>query len=104
MIAFLIWMVVGMFFIGLGIQCLFAGKPVGFWANTKVFEVKDLKTYNRAMAKLWCTFGAVFIVIGIPLLMENKALIIIPILGVMWEAIAAMIIYTQVIEKKYRKH
>ena len=104
MLAFVIWTAVGLFFIGLGVQCLFARKPAGFWANTEVFEVKDLKKYNRAMAKLWSGFGAVFIALGLPLLPgQNKALIMIPMLGSMWEVICAMILYTQVIEKKYRK-
>ena len=104
LIAFLIWVAVGLFFIGLGIHCLFAKKPAGFWANTEVFEVKDLKKYNRAMAKLWSAYGVVFIALGIPLLSDrNKALIMVPVLGILFEAIAAMVLYTQVIERKYRK-
>jgi hypothetical protein len=74
----------------------------GFWTNAKVFPVEYVKAYNRTMGKLWCVFGAVFIILGIPLLIENMALIILSILGVMFEAIATMVFYTTKIEKKYR--
>ncbi len=104
MSAFLIWAAVGILFIGLGIHCLFSKKPAGFWANSKVFEVNDLKKYNRAMAKLWSAFGAVFIVLGIPLLPgQNNAMAIVSVLGILVESIAAMTLYSQVIERKYRK-
>ncbi len=103
MIAFLIWSFVGFCFAGMGIYCLTAKKPVGFWANAEVFQVSDLKKYNRAMAKFWFVFGAVFILLGLPLLDgQNSPLVIVTILGVMFEAIGAMIFYTLVIEKKYR--
>ena len=55
-------------------------------ANADVFEVTDIKKYNHAVAKLFCIFGIVLIVLGIPLL-----------------AIIAMVVYSLVIEKKYKK-
>ena len=46
----------------------------------------------------------VFAVLGLPLLKgQNNPFIILSILGIMLEAIVAMVIYTTVIEKKYRK-
>lgn len=104
MVAFIIWSVVGAFFLGLGIYAFFSKKPVGFWANSKVFEVSDVKGYNRAVGILWCVFGIVFIALGLPLLQgQNSPYILISMLGVMVEVIAVMAIYTTVIEKKYRK-
>lgn len=104
MTGFIIWAIVGCCFIGLGIFSFFSKRPTGFWANTKMFEVNDIRRYNHAMGKLWCAFGIVFIVLGIPLLDgQNTPLILISVLGIFLEAIALMIIYTQVIEKKYRK-
>ena len=104
MTGFIIWAIVGCCFIGLGIFSFFAKKATGFWANAEMFEVNDIRKYNHAMGKLWCVFGLVFIILGIPLLDgQNSPLIIISILGVFVEMLAVMIIYTQVIEKKYSK-
>lgn len=67
-------------------------------------EITDLKKYNRATGSLFCIFGIVFIISGIPMMEgQNSAMILISILGVMFEVIAAMIVYTLVIEKKYKK-
>ncbi len=106
MTAFLLWLLFGIAFIILGI-CNIRSKKAsafGFWANADVFPVKDVKAYNKALGKLWIVFGTVFILLGTPLLfVENSALsIILPVLGSMAEAIAAMTVYTTVIEKKYR--
>ena len=51
-IAFIIWSMVGIVFVCLGIHAFEAKKTVGFWANAKTFEVKDVKKYNRAVGKL----------------------------------------------------
>ena len=104
MTAFMIWAIGGCCFIGLGIFSFFAKKAIGFWANAEMFEVNDIRKYNHAMGKLWCVFGLIFIILGIPLLDgQNSPLIVISILGVFVEMLAFMIIYTLVIEKKYSK-
>ena len=104
MAGFIICAMVGCFFIGLGIFSFFAKKAVGFWANAKMFEVNDIKGYNHAVGKLWCAFGIVFIFLSLPMLNgQNSPLVMITILGVVVEVLVLMIIYTQVIEKKYRK-
>ena len=101
---FIIGVIVGCFFIGIGIFSFHAKKAVGFWANARMFEVNDIKGYNHAMGKLWCVFGIVFILLNTPMLDgQNSPLVMITILGVMVEVIVLMIVYTQVIEKKYRK-
>ena len=68
-IGFIIWALAGAAFIGLGIYCIFSKKSAafGFWANAKMFEVEDVRGYNRALGKLWCAYGIGFILLGIPL-------------------------------------
>lgn len=106
MLVFLIWLFVGGSFLVLGLYAFNSKKEVafGFWANAEVFPVNNIKAYNRAIGKLWCVFGVVFVGLGLPLLKgQNSPLILLSIIGVMAEAIAAMAVYETVIEKKYRK-
>ncbi len=103
-IGFIIWGLTGLLFVGMGIYAFFSKKPTGFWANAEMFEVTDVKKYNSAVAKLFCAFGIVFILLGLPLLAEeNSALIILSVLGTMLETIVMMAIYVTVIENKYKK-
>ena len=56
------------------------------------------------MAKLFGILGMVTIGLGFPLLAgQNSAWVLISVVGVMAESIAAMAVYSLVIEKKYRK-
>lgn len=106
LLGFIIWAVMGLLFVGLGISAFLSRKevPFGFWANADVFPVEDVKGYNRAVGKLWCVYGVVFVLLGTPLLgVQNSALILLSVVGMMAEGIAAMVIYVTVIEKKYRK-
>ena len=104
LIGFVIWSIVGCLFIGLGIYSFFAKKPMGFWANAQMFEVTDLKKYNAAVGKLFTVFGMVFILLGLPLLAgQNSPWIFLSVIGALLECIIAMIVYTVVIEEKYRK-
>lgn len=104
-IGFGMWCIVGCFFIGLGIFSFFSKKAVGFWANVKMFEVTDIKKYNNAMGKLFCTMGVIFIFLGLPLLSKETSLwILLSCVGVMVEVLLAMVIYSTVIEKKYKKN
>ncbi len=103
-IGFIIWTLCGCFIIGLGISAFFSKKPVGFWANIKIFQVNDIKGYNRATGKLFIVYGIIFIMLGLPLLSgENSPYILLSILGVMLETIAIMAIYSLFITKKYEK-
>lgn len=103
-VAFFIWCIVGLLMIGMGISAFFAKKPMGFWANAKMFEVTDLKKYNTAVGILFCGYGIVFILLGLPMLAgQNSAWVLLSVLGVMVESIALMIIYTVGIEPKYKK-
>lgn len=106
MLAFIVWLALGVAFIVLGIYAILSKKEVafGFWANAKMFPVQDIKGYNHAVGKLWCVFGIIFALLGIPFLPgQNTGYIIISILGCMAEAIVAMVVYVTIIEKKYRR-
>lgn len=106
MFAFIIWILIGIAFIGLGIYDLTSKKTVafGFWANAKPPRMDNVKAYNKALGKLWCIFGIVFILLGIPLLKgENSPYILISVVGAAFESIIAMSVYTIKIESKYRK-
>ena len=105
MTGFVIWMLCSVVMVAFGIYAFFSERtmPFGFWANAEVFEVRDVRAYNRAVGKLWCVFGSVFALLGLPLLTgQNSPYIILSILGCMVEAIGAMVVYVTVIEKKYR--
>lgn len=102
-IAFTIWALVGLFFIVLGIQSFFAQKAVGFWANAKTVPINDVKSYNKAVGKLFITFGSIFILLGLPLLIgQNSPWILLSCIGVLFEVIFVMALYMR-IENKYRK-
>ena len=103
MAAFIIWCIISLLFIGIGISCLFSKKATGFWANAKAPEVTDIKKYNKAMCILWCVFGGVMILLGIPLLAgQNSPYVFISVIGMFVEIICIMIVYVFIIEKKYR--
>ena len=106
LMAFIIWAIMGVLFIVMGIYDLNSkkAKPFGIWANAEVPSIEDVKGYNRALGILWCVYGVLFTLIGLPLLDgQNSGLIIIPILGAMLISIAAMVVYVVGIEPKYRK-
>ena len=101
---FIIWCVFGIIFLCLAVFSWFSKKPVGFWANADVCEVRDIKKYNHALSGLFSIFGIVTIALGVPLLAgQNSAWVLLSVMGVMIESIIAMAVYTLVIEKKYRK-
>lgn len=102
MAGFLIWALVGCGIIFIGIRAFFSKKPVGFFAGVETGHVKDVRGYNKAVGLLFVVYGAVFILLGIPILAgQNAPLILLSILGVMLETIVLMVVYNQVVSKKY---
>lgn len=101
MIGFFAWALVGVALIVLGIFTLFAKKAVGFWANIEISKVKDVKGYNHATGKLYIFYGAFFILLGLPILSDNNSLILLSIVGVVFETIIIMAVYSTVIVNKY---
>lgn len=98
MLAFILWALLGVVYIGLSVFVFFS--PIAPWAN---FQVKDIAGYNKALGRLGIISGTIPILLGLPLLCEqNSPFIAISILGTMADAIAFMTIYSLVIERKYR--
>lgn len=104
-VGFLIWLFGGVMFIGFGIFAFRAEKPAGFWANAQVPEIENVKGYNKAVGKLWCVAGVIFILLGFPFLIaeQNSPLFFISVAGVVVEIIVIMVVYSLGIERKYRK-
>lgn len=106
LIGFIVWALVGAAIIVLGFYDYRAKstRPFGFWSNVKVFEVTDVRAYNRALGKLFMVYGSVFILLGLPMLAgQNNAWLVFTLVGVAFASIAAMAVYVTVIEPKYRK-
>ena len=103
MFIFFIWALFGLVPIGLGIYAFNSSKAIDFWANMKTTQdVSDIKAYNRALARLWWVFAIIFILLGLPLLLDQKsALAIIIIPGVMLDCIFLMAMLRK-IEIKYK--
>lgn len=100
---FIMWAIFGLLFIVIGIVDFFVKKPVGFWANCETIPVENVKKYNRSVGMLFCIYGLVFILLGVPMLWMDFPWILITMPGIMLESIAIMIVYTVVVEPKYRK-
>lgn len=106
LIAFVIWAIVGVLFIVMGIYDMKSkkAKPFGFWANAEVAPIEDVKGYNRALGILWCVYGVLFTLVGLPLLdRKHSGMIMLSILGTMAITIVTMVVYIVGIETKYRK-
>lgn len=102
-IGFAICVIVGLLFVGIGFSSFKAKGPVGFWSNAKTVPIDDVKSYNKAVGKLWCVFGIIVIFLSLPMLAgQNSPFILLSIIGIMFEVIAAMVVYMR-IENKYRK-
>ena len=100
-IGFVIWCICSGIFLVIGISCFRASEPAGFWANVKMCEVTDT---NKAVGKLFCCFGVVFAILGLPMLAgQNSPLLFLSIAGCMVLIITTMLVYELVIMKKYRK-
>ena len=106
LVGMILWILCGLIFFCFGIYCMFRSHKAafGFWANAKMFPVKNVKAYNRAVGKLWVVFGTVEMLLGLSFLGgQNSPFVVLAILGLAAEAIAAMAVYTVVIEPKYRE-
>ena len=57
---FIIWSVVALVLAGIGIWDWNSKTAVGFYSGIKPPEVKDVKKYNHAVAKLWFIYALIF--------------------------------------------
>ena len=102
-IGFIIWSLIALLFISIGISCLKAKEPVGFFTGVKPPKVTDVAKYNHAVAVLWFVSAVVYELLGIPLLFleQNSAGFIPMIFVVMWGTILIVVAYLR-IEAKYK--
>jgi len=102
-IGFIIWTVVSFIFAVIGISCLRAKGPVGFFTFVKPPIVTNIKKYNKAVAILWFVFALLLELLGLPFLFceQNSPAFIVTVLGGFLLVIAIIISYI-FIEKKYR--
>lgn len=106
MVGFMIWSVCALPIFIFGIICMTSKKQkqFGFWANAAKFEVKDVRAYNRALGKLFMGFAVGLELLGLPIFAgDDSPLILLTLVGTMILSIVSMVIYTVVIEPKYRK-
>ena len=101
---FVLWLLVGVAFIGLGFYARSSKKVMGFWANAKVFAVTDVKKYNNAVAKLWFIVAGILEITGIPMLfLEQNSPLFVPIIfAVIIEVFVMIVVYLK-IEAQYKK-
>lgn len=102
-IAFVLWCILGSFYIFLAVYIWFSKKAIAFWGSAKMFEVTDIRKYNHAMSKLYSAYGITFILLGLPLLLGHFECILLSAVGVVMETIVLIIVYSFVIKKKYSK-
>lgn len=102
-IAFVIWSIVAILFLGIGISGWKSKVAVGFFTSGKPPVVTDVNRYNHSVSKLWIVGAVIFEIIGVLLLfLEQNSPMFIPIIfGVVALAIGMMIAYVK-IEAKYK--
>lgn len=100
-IAFIIWSIVSIIFVIVGIMNCHSEKEVGFFTGVRPKKRKDVKAYNRAVARIWFFFAFGLEVSGVPLLFagQNSPLVIPVILLPCILIIVIMIAYLKVDEK-----
>lgn len=103
LIAFIIWSVVAVLFLGIGIVGRKSKEAVGFFTFVKPPKVTDLNKYNHSVSILWIIVAVIFEIIGVPLLFleQNSPMFIFVIVGVAALSIGMMIAYLK-IEEKYK--
>ncbi len=103
--AFIIWSLCAVVLLVIGIIDLRSEKPVGFFAGVKPPKVRDVKKYNRAVARIWIIGAVIFELLGLPFLFlgQNAAGFIIIEIGTVFWAIGLMIAYVLISAKYVQK-
>ena len=105
MTAFIIWSIVAAGLLVLALVTLRMKKPAAFFAGVKAPEVRDVRRFNRRVALLWACFAAAFELMGLPFLWiaRQKALIVLPLLGVPFAAIALAAGYHLILDREKKR-
>jgi len=102
-IAFIIWSIAAVLFLGIGTSGRKSKEAVGFFTFVKPPVVTDVNKYNRSVSMLWIIVAVIFEIIGIPLLFleQNSPMFIPVIFGAVALIIGMIIVYIK-IEAKYK--
>ena len=100
---FVIWTLVAILFLVIGFVTMKSKSPVGFYTFGNPPKVKNMKEYNKAVAKLWIVSAIIFEVIGIPILFikQNSPVAIILVFGVLIWVFGLILVYSH-IEQKHK--
>lgn len=104
MTGFLIYAACCALFYVFAIYVLLSKKPAGVGSRErKRSKVKDIRGYNRAVAKLFFAYGTVLLLCGVPTILNISpiAATIISFLGVSFASMALFVAAIK-IEKRYR--
>ena len=103
-IAFVIWSLVAVLFLGIGLSGWNSTKAVGFFTFVNPPAVTDIKKYNHAVSILWMVVAVIFEIMGVPFLFfsQNSPIFILLVFGVFALVIGMMNAYLK-IEAKYRE-
>lgn len=103
-IGFIIWTLCALVFLAIGIVSWNSKKEVGFFTGVKPNQMKDVKAYNRAVAKIWFVFTFIYELLGLPFLFaeQNSPIFLFSVIGTMFLIIGIAVAYIRV-EAKYRK-
>ena len=104
-IGFVLWSIIASILVGIGISCRKADRAAGFFTFDEPPVVKDVRRYNRAVAKLWFSAAVTFETIGVSLLFleQNSPLFVLVMLAVILWVILLMAAYSR-IAAKYSKN
>lgn len=104
-LAFVIWTLAALLFLGLGLYSRKSPKAVGFFANAQPPEVTDVKVYNRAVSRIWFVFGTLFEALGLPFLFaeQNSPIFIFLTLGVVFLVIGTVLAYVLTLNRCQKK-
>lgn len=93
----------GAIFLGMGVYARKSKTPMNFWSGVSVpsESISDIPAYNRAMAKLWGGYSAVWFISGLVGWWQPVAATVLMCVLGGGGAVALVLAYKR-IEKKYR--
>lgn len=103
LMAFAVWSACACLLAGIGVRAWLSNDAVGFFAGVAEPKVKDVRKYNRAVAKVWIVLAAVMELLGLPLLTakQNAPEMLLIVVAMPLLVIGAMVAYVR-IENKYK--
>ncbi len=101
-IAFIIWSIAAVLFLGIGVSARKSKEAVGFFTFAKPSVVTDVNKYNHSVSMLWIIAALILEILGVPFLFsEQNSPVFIPVVfGVFALVIGMMAVYLK-IQAKY---